>query len=58
MRLGSGIAVALVAQLLLRLDPYPGNLHMLWVRPSKDKKKVDSNLTYTGMKGFRLNKLV
>ena len=26
-------------QLQLRFDPYPGNLHMPWVWPYKDKKK-------------------
>ena len=32
-------------QLQLQLDPYPGDLHMPWVQPSKDKKKENRTLS-------------
>lgn len=37
MWLVSGVAVAVGQQLQLLFDPWPGNLHMMWVRPHQKK---------------------
>ena len=35
------------SQLLLRFDPWPGNFHMMWVQPKKEKKKAIIKKTIT-----------
>ena len=36
----ASLQVQLELRLQLRFSPWPGNFHMLWVQPSKGKKKM------------------